>query len=82
MSEIKTLATKTALVTGASRGIGRAIADGLPAKGHWWREASANVALGRIGRPADIADVVAYLVSDDARWITGQTLDTSGGTAL
>ncbi|MFC6010804.1 SDR family oxidoreductase [Nocardia lasii] len=46
------------------------------------REASSNVALGRVGRPADIADIVAYLVSDDARWITGQTLDASGGSAL
>lgn len=46
------------------------------------REAAANVALGRIGRPADIADIVAFLVGDDARWITGQTLDASGGTAL
>ncbi|WP_107655816.1 SDR family oxidoreductase [Nocardia suismassiliense] len=46
------------------------------------REASSNVALGRVGRPADVADIVSYLVSDDARWITGQTLDASGGTAL
>ncbi|GAA5105719.1 SDR family oxidoreductase [Nocardia iowensis] len=46
------------------------------------REASSNVALGRVGRPADIADIVSYLISDDARWITGQTLDASGGTAL
>ncbi|MFF3227017.1 SDR family oxidoreductase [Nocardia suismassiliense] len=46
------------------------------------REASSNVALGRVGRPADVADIVAYLVGDDARWITGQTLDASGGTAL
>lgn len=45
-------------------------------------EASANVALGRLGRPADVADVVAFLVSDDARWVTGQTIDASGGTAL
>ncbi|MEV6659589.1 SDR family oxidoreductase [Nocardia fluminea] len=46
------------------------------------REASSNVALGRVGHPTDIADIVSYLVSDDARWITGQTLDASGGTAL
>ncbi|RMI29626.1 SDR family oxidoreductase [Nocardia stercoris] len=45
-------------------------------------EAAANVALGRIGEPGDIADIVAYLASDDARWITGQILDASGGTAL
>ncbi|WP_330181644.1 SDR family oxidoreductase [Nocardia sp. NBC_01503] len=46
------------------------------------REASANVALGRLGRPADVADVVAFLAGDDARWVTGQTIDASGGTAL
>jgi 3-oxoacyl-[acyl-carrier protein] reductase len=42
----------------------------------------ATVALGRIGRPADIADAVAFLASDDGRWITGHTLDASGGTWL
>lgn len=36
-------------------------------------------ALGRLGQPQDIADVVALLVSDDARWITGQNLRVNGG---
>ena len=31
-------------------------------------------ALGRLGQPQDIADVVALLASDDARWITGQVM--------
>jgi 3-oxoacyl-[acyl-carrier protein] reductase len=35
--------------------------------------------LGRIGLPADTADVVAFLASPDARWITGQVIDTAGG---
>jgi 3-oxoacyl-[acyl-carrier protein] reductase len=39
----------------------------------------ANTALGRLGTPEDIADVVAFLVSDDARWITGQVIGASGG---
>jgi 3-oxoacyl-[acyl-carrier protein] reductase len=43
---------------------------------------SASTAFGRIGDPTDIADVVAFLASDDARWLTGTTLDTSGGTLL
>lgn len=34
---------------------------------------------GRIGEPSDIADVVGFLVSNDARWITGQTLRATGG---
>jgi 3-oxoacyl-[acyl-carrier protein] reductase len=39
-------------------------------------------ALGRIGQPADIADVVAFLASDDARWITGHLVDATGGMML
>lgn len=39
----------------------------------------ALTALGRLGRPEDIADVVAFLTSDDARWITGETIGASGG---
>jgi 3-oxoacyl-[acyl-carrier protein] reductase len=35
--------------------------------------------LGRLGRPADIADVVAFLASDDAHWITGQIIHANGG---
>lgn len=37
---------------------------------------------GRIGQPGDVADVVAFLASDDARWVTGQWLDASGGALL
>ena len=36
-------------------------------------------ALGRLGQPADIADVVALLVSDKAGWITGQNIRANGG---
>jgi 3-oxoacyl-[acyl-carrier protein] reductase len=38
-----------------------------------------SVPLGRIGKPEDIADVVAFLASDDARWVTGQEIVASGG---
>lgn len=38
-----------------------------------------NTALRRLGTPEDIADVVAFLASDDARWITGQIIGVSGG---
>jgi len=34
---------------------------------------------GRIGEPADIADVVVFLTSEDSRWITGRTILTDGG---
>lgn len=35
--------------------------------------------LGRVGEPDDVADVVALLVSERARWLTGQTLHVGGG---
>lgn len=40
---------------------------------------SQMAALGRLGQPADIADVVTFLASDEARWITGQNLRVNGG---
>ena len=36
-------------------------------------------ALGRLGQPQDIADVVAMLAGEDARWITGQNIRANGG---
>ncbi|APA86903.1 glucose 1-dehydrogenase [Paraburkholderia sprentiae WSM5005] len=36
--------------------------------------------LGRIGQPDDIADVVTFLASNDARWLTGESLIASGGS--
>jgi 3-oxoacyl-[acyl-carrier protein] reductase len=38
-----------------------------------------TAALGRIGQVQDIADTVAFLASDDARWITGQSIHVNGG---
>jgi 3-oxoacyl-[acyl-carrier protein] reductase len=35
--------------------------------------------LGRLGEPEDLADIVAFLASDQARWVTGQTLHAGGG---
>jgi 3-oxoacyl-[acyl-carrier protein] reductase len=42
----------------------------------------AKTPLGRIGQPADVADVVAFLASEDGRWVTGQVLGVSGGQAM
>ncbi len=36
----------------------------------------------RVGEPADVADVVAFLASPQARWTTGSFVDASGGTLL
>ena len=38
--------------------------------------------LKRIGQPEDIADVVGFLSGLEGRWVTGQIIEASGGTAL
>ncbi|MEU6670807.1 SDR family oxidoreductase [Streptomyces sp. NPDC046727] len=55
-------------------------ASWLRASEEAWQEAAAYSALGRVGTPADIADVVAFLVSEDGRWVTGHWLDATGGS--
>ena len=50
-------------------------------------EAGREVALGmqalkRIGKPEDVADVVVFLASDKARWITGASIPVDGGSKL
>lgn len=42
----------------------------------------ADQALKRIAQPEDIADVIAFLCSDKARWITGAMIPVDGGTLL
>jgi 3-oxoacyl-[acyl-carrier protein] reductase len=44
--------------------------------------ALAMQALKRIGKPEDVADVVAFVASDAARWITGASIPVDGGTKL
>jgi 3-oxoacyl-[acyl-carrier protein] reductase len=39
-------------------------------------------ALGRVGEPEDIAGVIAFLLSDASRYISGQTLVADGGTLI
>lgn len=46
------------------------------------RGAVAVTPLGRAGQPEDIAPPVAFLASDDARWITGETIYVSGGAGI
>ena len=39
-------------------------------------------AIQRIGEPGDVGPVVAFLASDSARWITGDTIRVDGGSKL
>jgi NAD(P)-dependent dehydrogenase (short-subunit alcohol dehydrogenase family) len=39
-------------------------------------------ALGRTGQPDDVSGVVAFLCSDDAKWVNGQRIEVTGGVAL
>jgi NAD(P)-dependent dehydrogenase (short-subunit alcohol dehydrogenase family) len=44
--------------------------------------AGARIPMGRIGRPEDIAAVVAFLLSDDAGYMTGQSVAANGGAIM
>jgi 3-oxoacyl-[acyl-carrier protein] reductase len=46
------------------------------------RAVAHHTALGRLGEPDDIASVATFLASDEARWITGQYIEASGGIGL
>ena len=43
------------------------------------QQAAASSPFNRVGTPQDIADVVAFLVSEEARWLTGQDICANGG---
>ena len=46
------------------------------------QELMSRVLLGYLGSPRDVAEAVAYLASDEARYITGQVLTVDGGISL
>jgi len=46
------------------------------------KQIASETILGRVGEPEDIADVVAFLASEQAHWITGQVIEASGGLRL
>jgi 3-oxoacyl-[acyl-carrier protein] reductase len=67
--------TVNSVLPGATRTLGLA-AHQPPGMGEL---IAAQTPLGRLGEPDDIAEIVAFLASDAARWVTGQTLHASGG---
>jgi 3-oxoacyl-[acyl-carrier protein] reductase len=60
----------------------RSQAFSVAVRGEDWRERKlAEIPLGRLGAPGDVAAAVAFLVSDDAAFITGAVVPIDGGTA-
>ncbi|MBO55373.1 MAG: short-chain dehydrogenase [Dehalococcoidia bacterium] len=47
-----------------------------------WKRAEAKIPMGRIGTPDDTAALAEFLLSEDARFITGQTIHVDGGLTL
>ena len=52
--------------------------DGLE-PGSWMRDRAKSIPLGRLGKPEDIANAVSFFCSEDADYITGQSLHVNGG---
>ncbi|MCJ2087743.1 glucose 1-dehydrogenase [Methylobacterium sp. E-005] len=63
---------------------GYVVTEGTHAAGVTGSEMEADMVaktpLGRAGQPDDVAEVVAFLASDEARWVTGEVIFASGGT--
>jgi NAD(P)-dependent dehydrogenase (short-subunit alcohol dehydrogenase family) len=43
---------------------------------------AAGTALGRVGQAHDVGSVVAFLCTDDAKWVNAQRIEVSGGVML
>lgn len=60
----------------------RSLAFSSAVRGAGWRERKlAEIPLGRLGQPGDVANLVAFLASDEAAFISGATIPIDGGTA-
>ncbi|WP_443689973.1 SDR family oxidoreductase [Polyangium jinanense] len=57
-----------------------ALRAGLPAEAR--ARIPEGIPLGRVGEVSDIVGVVAFIASDDARWITGQVIHVNGGAVM
>jgi NAD(P)-dependent dehydrogenase (short-subunit alcohol dehydrogenase family) len=55
--------------------------DGLAAD-EWLRQRAADCPMGRLAQPWEMAGVVAFLASEDARYLTGQAIEVDGGMIM
>ncbi len=92
------LKNKVCIITGAAQGIGRAIADKFTGEGvapgfvetpilatipdKVLQQMREHVPLQRLGRPEEIANVYAFLASDEASYVNGAVLEVSGGMTV
>ncbi len=58
------------------------IMEGIPRDSPVYASYIENTPLGGVGEPEDVARLVRFLVSDEARWITGQVVNVDGGHSL
>lgn len=56
--------------------------DMMPEDPDFREMAAKQSAFGRLGQAVDVADVVAFLASDQARWLTGQNVQAGGGIVM
>jgi NAD(P)-dependent dehydrogenase (short-subunit alcohol dehydrogenase family) len=74
------VAHRVALVTGGTRGIGAAVSRALAQEGASVAAGyRAQIPMGRLGQPEEVARVAAFLAADDCAFITGQTWAVNGG---
>lgn len=73
---------RIAVNTVAPGGIATDFAGGFLRDPKLQESVSADTALGRIGQPEDVAEVIAWLLSSETNWVNGQRIEVAGGFRL